>query len=338
MKFTKRVKIALSAVITGSALLLSGLAGTAHAEIAFVYPAQKSWVKRSDYLILKLNNPEINGVKITVNGLASDMLVVGSTEYRKAFQDFVIVQSVWDPGKNEIAVEGFNKEKKVETVSTDIFFNQKSDPALVPKEYRANVMHTSEGEKLCAPCHNMSPTEAQLNASPEKGNPCYTCHKKMMNVKFVHGPAGTFSCAYCHSITGSPKYSVARRDAVLCNECHADKETEFKKRKLLHGPIDAGLCEVCHDPHGSANTAQLRAPINELCLSCHEVVAKELHAVRTPLGGGHPLSGKKELNPNRQGKEFSCVSCHNPHSGDARNYFQTNDADKMKLCQLCHKY
>ncbi|KAF0218768.1 MAG: cytochrome C family [Geobacteraceae bacterium] len=321
-------------------LILTLSAVAAHAGITFVYPAQKSWVKRSDYLILKLNNTEINGVKISVNGLASDMLMVGSTEYRKAFKDFVIVQPVWDPGKNEVVVEGFNKEKKIETASTDIFYNQKNDPALTPKEYRANVMHTPEGEELCAPCHNMSPTEAQLNSSPEKGNPCYTCHKRMMSVKFVHGPAGTFSCAYCHSAAGRPKYSAAKRDAVLCNECHAEKDAEFKKRKYLHGPIDAGLCEVCHDPHGSGNPAQLRLPVNELCLSCHEKVGigTEIHAVRTPSGGGHPLSGPKDLSPLRQGKEFCCVSCHNPHSGDARYYFQSNDADKMKLCQLCHKY
>ncbi len=159
-----------------------------------------------------------------------------------------------------------------------------------------------------------------------------------MNVKFVHGPAGTFSCSYCHSLTAKPKYAVTRRDAALCNECHADKAEGFKKRKYLHGPIDGGLCEVCHDSHGSPYPAQLRMPINELCLSCHAKIANEPHAVRTPKGEGHPLSGRPDISPKGKGRDISCVSCHEPHASDARHYFQSNEDDKMKLCQMCHKY
>src|SRR5690242_10427069 len=49
----------------------------AQATVEFVFPATKGWVNRSNHLIIKLNNPDITGVKVAVNGLASDMLPVG---------------------------------------------------------------------------------------------------------------------------------------------------------------------------------------------------------------------------------------------------------------------
>lgn len=312
-----------------------GTPAVTRAAVSFIYPAAKSWVGRSDYLILKLNNPQLTSVKITVNGLASDPLQIGSPEYRKAFQDFLIVQPVWDPGKNEVVVEGFKGQERLESTTSTIYFSVTKDPAAVPPEFKAIALHTPETEKLCTPCHNMNPSAAQLNKLGNE-NPCYGCHKRMLNSKFVHGPAGTFSCSYCHDVKGNPKYAIPRRDASLCSDCHADKTADFKKRKYLHGPIAAGMCEVCHDPHGSPYDFQLRMPVNELCLSCHEVVKQEPHVVRISTGEGHPLSGRPDPSRLASGKELSCVSCHNPHAGEVRYFFQNNNADRMQLCQLCH--
>jgi predicted CXXCH cytochrome family protein len=307
----------------------------AEAAITFVYPASKSRVTRSDYLILKMNNPQITGIRVTVNGLASDTMLIGSPEYKKAFQDLVILQPVWDEGKNEILVEGYEGEKKIEAVNTQIFFTDKPG-ANIPSEFQQNAMHVPAVEKLCSPCHDMNPTTAQMDDNMAKKNPCYGCHKKMANANFVHGPAGTFSCAYCHNLQGKPKFAVVLRDAALCNECHADKADEFKKKKFLHGPIEAGMCEICHDPHGSSFTAQLRLPINDLCLSCHESVGKETHVVRLSDGTGHPLKDRPDPSKPGSGRDLSCISCHNPHGGDARFFFQNNVTDRMQLCQICH--
>lgn len=322
------------ATIVALGVVLTAFA--AEAAITFLYPAQKSWVKRTDYLIFKLNNPEITGVRITVNGLASELMLIGSPEYRKAFQDFLILQPVWDPGKNDIVVEGYSGEKKIETATTDIYYNLKGDPAAVPAEYRPNVVHVPEIEKLCSACHNMTPTTAQLDGNVDQKNPCYTCHKKIANLNYVHGPVGTFSCAYCHSLQGKPKYALPRRDAALCTDCHADKAAEFKKRKYLHGPVEAGMCEICHDAHSSNYPAQLHQPINALCLSCHESIAVDTHVVRTSNGTGHPLKDKPDPSRPGSGRELSCVSCHNPHGGDVRYFFQNNLEDRMQLCQMCH--
>ena len=325
----------LRKIVPAIIILLTTGVVAANAAITFVYPAPKSWVKRADYLILKLNDPAITGVRITLNGEASGIMPIGTPEYRKAFRDFIILQALWDKGKNDVSVEAFSGDKRIETAVNDVWFNPGGkEPA--PPEYQPNRLHTPENEKLCAPCHSMNPTPAQLAAGPGKGNPCFGCHKKMMNSTFVHGPAGTYSCTYCHTGDRKFKYAVPKRDAALCNECHSDKGDEFTKRKFVHGPIAAGLCEVCHDSHGSPYPAQLLMPINDLCLSCHEDVGKGYHVTRTTSGAPHPLTWKSDPSKPSSGREMSCISCHNPHSGDVRYFFVNNAEDRLLLCQMCH--
>jgi predicted CXXCH cytochrome family protein len=325
-----------TALVAAACWLGAWCARDALAAITFVYPAQKEWVTRSDYLVLKLDNPDINGVKITINGLESDLLKTGTPEYRKAFRDFLILQAMWDQGKNSITVDGFNGDKKVESVTTDIYYHTTRGDGVVPTDFRFLPFHTTDNDRLCSPCHNMNPSAVQTEDSVGKANPCYTCHNKMINFAYVHGPAGTFSCVYCHNGKENPKYATVRRDAQLCGECHVEQVADFQKHKLQHGPVEAGMCEICHDPHGSANPAQLRAPINALCLSCHEEVGKGVHAVATPSGEGHPLTGKPDPSRPGSGRMLSCVSCHDPHAGDYRFYFQGNAPTSMELCQLCH--
>jgi len=166
----------LRKIVPTIVILLTFGVVASHAAITFVYPAPKSWVPRAGYLILKLNNPSVTGVRVTMNGEASGLLQIGTPEYRKAFQDFLILQAVWDKGKNEVSVEAFAGDKRVETVTNEIYFNPGGEKT-VPPDFRPNKLHVTENEKLCAPCHPMNPTPAQLTSSPEKGNPCYGCHK-----------------------------------------------------------------------------------------------------------------------------------------------------------------
>lgn len=308
---------------------------SANAAISFVYPADRSFVKKSDYLVIKLNTQDVTGVKININSYEGDLYDVGSPEYRRAFRDVVIVQPVWDPGRNTITVTTFKDGKQVETATGTIYFVS-GKATSVPPEYTEFVMHAGEQEKICAPCHNMTPTAVQAGSPDEKENPCFGCHKKMLSVKFVHGPAGTASCVYCHTIGGNPKYSPKKRDQELCVECHADKPEEFKKKKFIHGPIAAGMCEICHDPHGSPYSANLRQPVNQLCLSCHGQIDKQPHVARTTTGKGHPLSGRPDPSKSGSGREMSCVSCHYPHGGNVRYFFLNDAQSRMELCQTCH--
>jgi predicted CXXCH cytochrome family protein len=310
----------------------------AYAAISLVYPQPNSIVSTSNHLVIKFNTAEITSVKVSINGLASDPLPVGTVEYKEAYQDNLILQPVWDKGKNEILIETFIADKKSDTLTATIFYSPANAPLPAPKEFAPAVLHQVELEKLCQGCHNMRPTEAQVTNALEKDNPCYVCHKRMANQKYIHGPTGTFSCGYCHSLKGTPRYNTPLRDIAICYKCHADKKKVFENISFVqHGPVAGGMCEVCHDSHGSENPAQLKLPINQMCLSCHEQVGKDLHVTRTASGETHPLSDKPDPSQRGKGREMSCISCHNPHGGKYRYYFQNDAEDRMQLCQMCHQ-
>lgn len=326
----------LKRVLLLISVLLLVTAGDAPAAIDFIYPGPNTAVASSGHLIFRLNQTDVTTIRITHNGIAGDPVEVGSPEYRKLFQDFFIAQSLWDKGANSLVVDVFKGGQKTETGSMSVFYAPEGSTQKIPPEYVPIVMHRLEKERLCQSCHNMNPTPAQMNSSIEKDNPCYVCHKKMLSVKYVHGPAGTFSCGYCHSSKGNPKHAVPKRGAALCYECHADMANQIKKKKFVHGPVEAGMCDSCHDPHGSQQEAQLLKPINEMCLSCHGHLRGQVHIVRTTSGESHPLSGKNDPAKKGTGREMSCISCHSPHGGSVRYFFVNNADDRLALCQMCH--
>ncbi|GAM08942.1 doubled CXXCH motif protein [Geobacter sp. OR-1] len=317
-------------------LMLLLLPGNLLAAMQLIYPMDKSWVYRSDYLIIKTNDSAISGIKLTVNGSDSDIMQISSSDYRKLFQDILIVQPVWDNGKNTLLVEGYIADNKVQSIATEIFYNPLGDRSLVPKDFRETSLHTTENEKVCAACHAMTSSNSKNTAQNPANSPCATCHQRLVKVKYPHEPVANYSCAYCHVKTDNPRHGTSRRDSALCFECHSDKAEEIKKNSFPHGPVTAGYCEICHDPHGSEFTGFMRRPINEVCLSCHEKIGKEPHVLRNTSQKGHPLSGKKDISPKRKGKELSCVSCHDPHGGVVRYFLQSRKEERMALCQFCH--
>lgn len=307
------------------------------AALQLIYPEPGSFVVSSRHLVLKLGQEEISGVVVTINGVSSDSLPVGTTEYRRAFRDFLILQPLWDKGLNQLTVDTFNNGKQLESFKTGIYYAPPVGGGEIPKEFKRTSLHRADAEPLCSPCHNMQPTGKQVADVPDKDNACYSCHKRMGYQKFVHGPVSMYSCVQCHPLNAVPKYSVQKRETKLCFECHTEKQQEFKAFKFLHGPIAAGTCESCHDPHSSDNPGQLHQPVNKLCLSCHEQVGKGIHAIALGDGSGHPIAGKPDPSERGRGRELSCVSCHDPHGGKARYYFVTGSENKMELCQMCHK-
>ena len=81
------------------------------------------------------------------------------------------------------------------------------------------------------------------------------------HAQVVTSPAGNASCVACHEGRGTLKaWGVTATNFV---------------EKDSTAPFLPTTCSVCHDPHGSANTAQLRFPINtpdpdqNLCMKCH---------------------------------------------------------------------
>ncbi|WP_020675355.1 cytochrome c3 family protein [Geopsychrobacter electrodiphilus] len=313
-------------------LLLLMLVSSSYA-LDIVYPGDGTYVIHSDFLIIQAG-PNVDGLTLDIAGEKSDLFDISGAEYKAAFGDFLIVQPSWAPGKNTVKVEAYKAGKKVSDKTTSFFFqNNPLEPP--PQGFKRFVMHTPEQEAFCVGCHNMNPTPDQLEMVGEK-NPCASCHKRMLNHKYVHGPAGAWQCAYCHDSKSRPaKYQPRSLNGDLCAECHEDIIEKFKASKLLHGPVAVSMCGICHDSHASDYPAQVVLPVNKLCLGCHEGVDKGPHVITGFTGKQHPLEGVPD--PSRPQRDLACSGCHDPHSGSARYYFQGGVTSRMMLCQRCHQ-
>lgn len=320
-----------------SAILAVGVLHSSAFALEIIYPNDKSIVLRSDFLIIKGGSqPVLDAMIIEINGVASDAIDIGAPEYQAAFDDFLILEPEWSKGKNVIVVKGFSSGKEVAKTKAEIYYRTGADPAAItPDGFKPFVMHVPEKEVLCAPCHNMNPTAAQLKGETAESSPCGSCHSRMLAAKYVHGPEGVFQCRDCHDERSKPqRWQVTKSVLSLCGECHVDKIDDFRKNAFVHGPVSTGDCTICHDPHAADEPAQLLAPVNSLCSDCHGSVTKNGHVIRGVGGKGHPLD--KVPDPSRAGLKMSCVSCHDPHGGASQYFFKKNQSNRHALCQVCH--
>lgn len=321
----------LSMVFTLAVLAVAGPA----LALEIIYPADGTFVERSNFLIIKGGEPPLSGISVEINGVKSDVIDISAPQYKAAFKDFLILEPDFDPGVNRIGVEGVAGGKVVARQKAEIFF-QANPEETIPVKFRPFVMHVPEKEALCTGCHNMNPSLAQMNDPNLKANPCLSCHGRLLNKAHVHGPAGVGECATCHARDGRPsRYQPRPGDALVCKECHADKVADFRAKKFVHGPIEANMCLVCHSPHASDQPAQLNRKVNELCLACHGAIKGKVHVLKGVDGQSHPLEGP--TNPANPQKAFGCVGCHDPHGGMIESYFQNGIQNRFELCRMCHK-
>lgn len=306
--------------------------------LEIIYPGDKTIIERSDFIVIKGGlQPPLDGMIVEVNGVSSDVIDIGAPEYQAAFADFLILEPEWEKGKNTLVVKGMSKGKEVAKSKAEFYYRSAADPAAItPKGFTPFRMHTPAKEALCAPCHNMDPTAAQLKGATPENNPCASCHRRMLDAKYVHGPEGVFQCSDCHDGTSQPvRWQITKPILTLCGECHTDKLDAFRKSPFVHGPVAVGDCTVCHDPHAANEPAQVVAPVNSLCLGCHVNVNKTGHVMRGIGGKGHPLDTRPD--PSQPGRKMSCASCHDPHSGGSQAFFRKQLKNRYDLCQECHK-
>lgn len=118
----------------------------------------------------------------------------------------------------------------------------------------------------------------------------------------------------------------------MCKKCHKGKNDG----KFGHEPAATGSCNICHNPHASSAPSLLREPSWLLCTHCHTDKSSGVHVLVGIVGGSsHPTKGIRD--PSQPDKQFSCVSCHNPHSANSKTLFARNTGTFTELCQLCHQ-
>jgi predicted CXXCH cytochrome family protein len=167
---------------------------------------------------------------------------------------------------------------------------------------------------------------------------CLTCHDKAkFERKVVHAPLG-MGCTACHDPHASANEKLLTASVpALCTECHAKDDFTGK---VVHAPVRGGMCMTCHDPHSEERPALLPAQVTAMCLQCHADVKKKPHLVAGFGGAGHPLGDERRAAPVadglRQGKPFSCVSCHEPHRSNFAKLARIDPGSGFGLCQKCH--
>lgn len=188
----------------------------------------------------------------------------------------------------------------------------------------------------CAGCHEPhgSDHSGLVRQEPMSGT-CFRCHTDDVTGRaFVHAPVAAGHCEMCHEPhTSSFPRGMRTPVNFTCGMCHIEEA----RPDLLwpHQAVKADGCVVCHDAHGSNYELGLRRPVMELCTSCHPGYEDGQHAERTVRGTGHPM-GPGVDDPLVEGRELTCVSCHNPHGSNNPAMFYRG-FQRMAMCVECHR-
>jgi predicted CXXCH cytochrome family protein len=98
-----------------------------------------------------------------------------------------------------------------------------------------------------------------LPSAAGAGSGCVTdnCHAKLLDFKFVHGPAAVQDCAFCHEKVGDHKFRLVAKGPALCDICHEEDLKKVGKK--------AGDCLKCHNPHGTDIEFHLKPGAGKKC-------------------------------------------------------------------------
>ncbi len=183
----------------------------------------------------------------------------------------------------------------------------------------------------CAVCHDPhSSDQPKLIVKATTSETCFICHQDdLTGRKAVHKPLEK-GCDQCHAPHGSQFRNglKAGEGKDGCYKCH--KPVDAGKHK--HAALERYGCTGCHDPHGGANRGLVAPSVNAACLTCHPGQKDGTHV--SPMAKNHPVGGNLN-DPKREGHDFSCASCHNPHGSEHPKLFYYGEI-AMEACSWCH--
>lgn len=197
-----------------------------------------------------------------------------------------------------------------------------------------SYLHGPLGGQACLICHDAESSPSKFAPKFDgKGELCFGCHEEMKTKlserKYFHGPVGVNDCAACHDPHGSSfRYQLVEKGKYLCYLCHDQKRV--LGGKIVHDAVKHNGCEACHDPHSSNYKAHLVTDERSLCVS------PECHPRFKKITMGHPVANhplRSVRDPLRPEREFSCSSCHNPHSSD---FSLLLPGEEYSFCSKCH--
>ena len=201
---------------------------------------------------------------------------------------------------------------------------------------RGSHVHTPVKMGECTECHQVhtSPNQKLLNSPREKI--CVSCHDDIeqgMSKKFVHKPVAQKGCPTCHDPHSSPNVAQLRKPSwKLCAECHEGSNAlkAISTAKFSHPPVQKGECTGCHNLHSSDFAKLLKAPMQDICFTCHKELAEKVKTSKFPHG---PVM------------ENDCSQCHEVHGSSnpriLKAYFPAEfyvpyKTENYSICFECH--
>ena len=184
---------------------------------------------------------------------------------------------------------------------------------------------------LCLQCHDPSKgtfKSQHVNYPVEQAN-CSSCHNphgsNTASILYdnVHEPLSKRMCKQCHEEpTSATPFATLKNSFELCQGCHYDMVNDAFNKDRIHWPmVDGTGCLNCHTPHASSQAGLMKAPLKQVCNTCHsDTIARQ----------------ERSLTKHQPVDEGECSICHSPHSSN--NPFILNDASNINLCGQCHDW
>jgi len=167
----------------------------------------------------------------------------------------------------------------------------------------------ADGATQCIGCH-VTGYDAAAKTYAEPGVGCEACHgpggdhvgkpskDNIVNSKSLPAAAQGQVCGQCHSLgkdtSGKYAFPVGFKPGDDLTKMFVDAKPTAPGRNQQYSELVSSKhgqlgfhCVTCHDPHNVAGqAAQLKKPVNDLCLGCHAGKVKDLatHAPGAPAG------------------------------------------------------
>lgn len=284
------------------------------------------------HLVARVSGNAAPYAVIRVNEQITPVIDLSDESYRDVLGETLIVRLYLLQGENEVEITLKDEEAKiVESRKIMLYYRDRfgNETSTIPPRYAIRPMHTPGSGEYCEACHRMK-VDPVIDMEPEKKYdlPCVKCHEAGMLSGRPHGTA-TWRCLACHESGGDPSYGVKDDDGIFCQvDCHSEEVEIFKGMSSVHSDVRAVTCRSCHRMHNAQEDGLIPTSVNKLCFDCHRNVYSGGH-----IAPGHPLEARKD--PSREGREFDCTSCHDPHASNFKKLMRFKKG--MSMCAECHK-